>query len=237
VTLPACPTLSGLTAADAEWYEQVAANKRELAAAYRDPVQAAQLEAEAAAVEALAATLRDPAARGVPVLRKGQGGETAPPDDCDMPWHKRELAQTVAANSAMLAADASLARLSLARDADVLPLAVEAAQDAGAQTAMEKMLAHQLAAAHSLCMEMFAAASNDLYRYQKARDLNPAALADAVRSGAVAARLVGAYAQGALALDRLQNGARQIITVQHVTVGEGGRAVIAGSVTTPEPSR
>jgi len=237
VTLPACPTPPSLTAADAEWYEQVAAIKRELAAAYRDPVQAAQLEAEAGAVEALAATLRDPAARDVPVLHKGQGGETAPPDDCDMPWRKRELAQAVAATPAMLAADASLARLTLARDADVLPLAVEAAQDAGAQTATEKMLADQLAAAHRLAMDLFSVASGDIYRHQKARDLNPAALADATRSGAVAARLLGAFAQGTLALSRLRNGGRQTITVQHVTVADGGQAVVAGSVNTPEPSR
>ncbi len=154
-----------------------------------------------------------------------------------MPWPMREMAQVVAAEPSMLAADASLDRMKLARNADVLTMAVEAAENAKAQTAMEKMLAHQLAAAHSLSMEMFAAASNDLYRYQKARDLNPAALADAARSGTVAARLVGAYAQGALALDKLQNGARQVITVQHIAVGEGGRALVAGNVTASKPSQ
>ena len=56
----------------------------------------------------------------------------------------------------MLAADASLARLGLARDGDVLTLAVETAQDAGAETAAQKMLAHQLAAAHPLAMELLA---------------------------------------------------------------------------------
>jgi len=226
-----------LTAGDAEWFDQVAAGKRAAGAATRDPAQAAQLDAEAFGLEALAAMLRDSAARDLPKLQEGQGGEIAPPEDCDMPWPMREMAQVVAAEPSMLAADASLDRMKLARNADVLTMAVEAAENAKAQTAMEKMLAHQLAAAHSLSMEMFAAASNDLYRYQKARDLNPAALADAARSGTVAARLVGAYAQGALALDKLQNGARQVITVQHIAVGEGGRALVAGNVTASKPSQ
>ena len=237
MTVPDRTTPAGLTAAHAEWFDQVAAGKRAAGAVTRDAAQAAQLDAEAAGIEALAATLRDPAARGLPILHQGQGGETAPLEDCDMPWKVRELAQVVAAEPAMLAADASLDRLKLARNADVLNMAVETAENARAQTAVEKMLAHQLAAAHSLSMEMFAAASNDVYRYQKARDLNSAALADAARSGTVAARLMGAFAQGALALNRLQSGGRQVITVQHVTVADGGHAVVAGSVTTPETSR
>jgi hypothetical protein len=237
MTKPTLPSLAGLTTGDAEWFDQVAAGKRAAAAATRDPAQAAQLDAEAAGIEALAAAVRDPAARGLPILHEGQGGETAPPEDCDMPWHVRELAQVVAVEPAMLAADASLDRLKLARNAGVLNLAVEAAENARAQTAVEKMLAHQLAAGHALTMELLAAASNDLHRYQKARDLNLSALADAARSGAVAARLMGACAQGTLALDRLRNGGRQVITVQHVTVADGGQAVVAGNVTTPEPSR
>lgn len=237
MTMPARVAPPRLTAGDAEWFDQVAAGKRAAGAATRDPAQAAQLDAEAAGIEELAAMLRDRTARELPKLHEGQGGEIAPLEDCDMQWPMREMAQVVAAEPSMLAADASLDRLKLARNADVLTMAVEAAENAKAQTAMEKMLAHQLAAAHSLSMEMFATASNDLCRWQKARDLNPAALADAARSGTVAARLVGAYAQGALALDKLQNGARQVITVQYVSVGEGGRAVVAGNVTTPEPSR
>jgi len=148
MSVPAHVDLSSLTAADAEWYGQVAASKREAAASCGDPVFAAQLAAEAGGIEALVATLCDPAALGLPVLRQGRGGETAPPEDSDQPWRQRELSQVVAATPTALAADASLARLGLARDAGVLPLAVEAAQDAGAATATEQMLAHQLAAAH-----------------------------------------------------------------------------------------
>lgn len=48
MTKPTLSSLSGLTAGDAEWFDQVAAGKRAAAAATRDPAQAAQLDAEAA---------------------------------------------------------------------------------------------------------------------------------------------------------------------------------------------
>ncbi len=225
-------TPAGLTAADAEWFEQVAASRRATAEGVKNPAWIAQYNAEAAGLEALAAALRDPTARGVPALRQGRGGETAPADDPDRPWKVREMMQAVAASPTMLAADASLARLGMARDAGVLQLAVEAAQDAGAASATERMLAHQLAAAHQAAMGLFAAADGQLYIHRTASNLNPGALAEATRSATAGARVLAAFAQGALALDRLRHGSRQLVTVQHVTVAEGGQAVVAGTVTT-----
>ena len=210
----------------------VAASKRAAAEGISSPACTAQHNAEAAGLEALAAALRDPTARGVPVLRQGQGGETAPPDDPDRPWKVREMMQAVEASPTMLAADASLARLGMARDAGVLQLAVEAAQDAGAASATERMLAHQLAAAHQAAMGLLAAADGELHKHRMAGNLNPGALAEATRSATAGARVLAAFAQGALALDRLRHGNRQVVTVQHVTVAEGGQAVVAGSVTT-----
>ena len=49
--------------------------------------------------------------------------------------------------------------------------------------------------------------------------------------------MLAAFAQGALALDRLRNGNRQVVTVQHVTVADGGQAVVAGAVTTGKRGR
>lgn len=219
-----------LTAADAEIFEQMAAARREAAGSCSDPFYAAQSEAEAAGLEALAARLRDPAAYGVLVLQQGQGGETTPPDHPDMRWRYSQLAQTVTATPGMLAADASLARLNLARDANVLTLAVETAQDAGAETAMQKMLAHQLAAAHPLAMELLTLASSEAQKHRVAAHVNTGALAEAARTTVAAARLMDSFARAALALDRLRNGGRQTVMVQHVTVGDGGQAVVAGSV-------
>lgn len=232
MNVPTQPDLSRLTAADAEWFDAVAAGKRAAAEGCGSPADAAQLAVEAAAIEALAATLRDPAACGLPVLRQGRGGETAPLDDPDRPWPQREVAQAVAAKPSVLAADASLARLDMARDVGVLTLAVEAAESAGAATATERMLSHQTAAAHQAAMGLFAAVDRELHKYRKAPALNPGALTDATRSANAAARVMAAFTQGAVALDRLRNGNRQVVTVQHVTVAGGGQAVVAGTMTT-----
>ena len=130
----------------------------------------------------------------------------------------------------MLAADGSLARLGLARDANVLTLAVETAQDAGAETAAQKMLAHQLAAAHPLAMELLAIASAEAQKHRLSSHHNPGALAEAARTTTAAARLMDSFARGALILDRLLNGARQTVMVQHLNVSNGGQAVVAGNV-------
>jgi hypothetical protein len=151
-----------------------------------------------------------------------------------MPGRCRDVAEAVAQAPALLAAEASLDRLGLARMADALALAVETAEDARAATAAEKMIAHQLAAAHKLAMELCAAASRAVSRHTAAPHLHPAALADAARTGGAAARLMVACQGAALALDRLRHGARQQIVVQHVAqhvaVADGGRAVLAGGV-------
>jgi hypothetical protein len=222
---------AGLTAADAELFDEHAAFKRGAAEnCSTDPVIHAQFVAEAEGLEALAARLRDPAAHGVPALRQGQGAETAPPPNSAMPRRHSDVAEAVGANPTMLAADASLARLGLARDAHVLSMAVETAQDAGAETAAQKMLAHQLAAAHPLAMELLTIAAGEAQRHRQAPHLNSGALAEAARTTTAAARLMDSCARGALILDRLLNGARQTVLVQHVTVGDGGQAVVAGNV-------
>jgi hypothetical protein len=227
---PATPALARLSTADAEWFDALAAEKRAAAASAADPVWAAQQAAEGEGLAALAAALRDPSARGVPALRRGRGGEAAPTPHSDMPGRCRDVADAVAREPALLAAEASLDRLGLARTADALALAVETAEDARAETAAEKMIAHQLAAAHKLAMELIAAASRDARRHTAAPHLNQGALAEAARTGAAAARLMVACQGAALALDRLRHGARQQIVVQHVAVADGGQAVVAGSV-------
>ena len=45
-----------------------------------------------------------------------------------------------------------------------------------------------------------------------------------------AARLMETFQRGAMTLDRLKNGGRQTVVVQHVTVKGKGRAVVAGAM-------
>ena len=62
-------------------------------------------------------------------------------------------------------------------------------------------------------------------RTKEASNVQAARLAGAV------SRMMTTFQQGALTMQRLRTGGRQIVTVQHVNVGAGGQAVIAGSVT------
>src|SRR4051794_9232439 len=134
------PANAYVSAADAEWLDAVAMQKR-VSAGDSTAFWAVQQRAEADGLETAAPAVRE---RTLPDLRQGCGGETAPRVELDAPAPIRELADTVRQAPEMLAADASLERLRLARDADVLPTAVEAAQDVGAATGPEKMIAHQL---------------------------------------------------------------------------------------------
>jgi len=55
---------------------------------------------------------------------------------------------------------------------------------------------------------------------------------EACRTANMAARLMDAYQRGLLTLERMRNGGRQVVTVQHVNVTPGGQAVLAGAVGT-----
>lgn len=213
-------------AADAELLEAFATQKR-LAAGDSTAFWAVQQRAEADGLEAAARGAREPA---LPDLRLGCGGETAPGVALDVPVRVRDVTDTVRQAPAMLAADAPLERLGLARDAGVLPTAVEATQDVGATTGPEKMLSHQLAAAHKPGMGMFSMASAEMHKYRVAAHLNPSALTEATKCANAGARVMSACAQAALALDRRRNGGRQVVTMHHVTVEGGARAVVAGNV-------
>ena len=52
----------------------------------------------------------------------------------------------------------------------------------------------------------------------------------ATRLASASARMMTAFQQGLLTLQRLRTGGQQVVTVQHVQVNEGGQAVVAGSV-------
>jgi hypothetical protein len=91
-------------------------------------------------------------------------------------------------------------------------MAIEASESVKAKNSIQRMQAHQLALAHKYAMELMADASKQRDPIIKVKLVN------------CCARLMEAYSKGALALQRLQQGASQIVQVQHVQVH--GQAVI-----------
>src|SRR5262249_55263023 len=148
---------------------------------------------------------------------------------------KPGLACTVE-NPDMVTVEASRERLELTADARYLSLAAGLADTLQARRQVKKALAHQMAAAHQMAMRFAATANKWL---DKAHPDSPfkgaksasAAMVEAQRAANASARLMSAYQDAALALQRLRTGGRQVVTVQHVQVAGGGQAVVAGKVT------
>jgi hypothetical protein len=158
----------------------------------------------------------------VPSPERGTGGELI----------QSRLASTYLLNTLdypdYIAADASATRMYLAKNAGALALGVDTADTIKAANSAELMLAHQLAAAHTGAMRLMGQI-NVMFRDDvMAKD--DAANLRATRLAGAAARLMGAYQSGILALDRLRRGGQQTVVVQHVHVNDGGQAVVAGKM-------
>jgi hypothetical protein len=122
-------------------------------------------------------------------------------------------------NPNSISIDASDRRMHLAAGAGVLPSAVDAALSAQARSSLEKMLCHQMAAAHSAAMKLAGrVGGGSLPIHEEGRLAN------------AAARMMQVFQEGLLTLQKLKTGGKQTMVVQHVQVSEGGQAVIAGSV-------
>ena len=156
----------------------------------------------------------------VPDAERGTGGELI----------QNTLAASYPLNTLdypdFIAADASDQRMQLAKKAGALALGVDTADTIKAANTVELMLAHQLAATHAGAMRLLGQINTLFHDNVIAKD--DAANLRATRLAGAAARLLGAYQSGILALDRLRTGGRQTVVVQHVQVNEGGQAVVAG---------
>lgn len=171
----------------------------------------------------------DPATHTTGPVVPGNGGELVvgtKKNLTDRQW----AVDTVRARPDMVAADASVARLDLAMDAGAMVMAVDVADSIQAANSLERMLAHQLAAAHRMAMKFAADAQEELLSYKNSGHQYPHRSIEAARMAGVSARLMDTFQRGLLTLDRLRNGGKQVVTVQHVTVEGGGQAVVAGSV-------
>jgi hypothetical protein len=161
----------------------------------------------------------------------GAGGELVPDGD-QIKRGGGNFIDTVERPDAVAAA-ASMDRLKLTDDGiGCVALAVDAAETIQAKNSIEKMLSHQLAAAHKLAMT-FAGQARELADYARtdtygrARDIDAAG---ASRAANASAKMMDAFQKGTLALHKLRTGGKQIVTVQHVNVNDGGQAVVTGGI-------
>jgi len=140
-------------------------------------------------------------------LQRGLGGEVMPTVEQGLPGLELAL------NSPnLLDAEVTIQRTQLADKAGVFEMAIEASESVKAKNSIQRMQAHQLALAHKYSMELMADAAKQRDPIIKVKLMN------------CSARLMDVYSKGVLALQRLQQGANQVVQVQHVQVH--GQAVI-----------
>ena len=93
-------------------------------------------------------------------------------------------------------------------------MALDAANSIHATNSLERMLAHQLAAAHKVAMEQMGHVSYERDAVSQAKLMN------------AAARCMAVYQQGLQTLHKVRQNGQQRITVQYVNVSNGSQAVI-----------
>jgi hypothetical protein len=118
-----------------------------------------------------------------------------------------------------------------AAEADALALGLDAANAIKARDSVERMLMHQAAAAHKLAMRFIAKADNQLSQVDT---WNPKAWSahsvKAARLAHAAGKLIGAFSDTVLTVQRRRSGGKQVVQVIHqqVAVDAGGKAIVAG---------
>ena len=141
---------------------------------------------------------------------KQANGEALPPPDDKLPYD-------TLADPDLAAVEASLERSRLLlhyHGADAAAMALDAASSINAENSLEKMLAHQLAAAHKQAMQLIAWVRGEDDAATQARRVT------------AATRCMTVYQQGLLTLHKLRQGGHQRISVQYVNLSEGSQAVI-----------
>ena len=111
---------------------------------------------------------------------------------------------------------ASEHRMQLAADAQVLDLALDASESE--DHSLEEMQSHLMALQYRLAMTFGA-------RAQTTKDIKDAAMLAKASLNATRS-----FQQGLDGIHRARRGGRQVVTVQHVNVNEGGQAVITAGL-------
>jgi hypothetical protein len=143
-----------------------------------------------------------------------------PEPDAKVPAVRRSWVSTLAEPNT-ISVDASEHRTSVATRAGVLSPALDAAVSARAKNSIEKMLSHQMAAAHFTGMEL-------IVKLEESPSLHQFPPVEIARLANAAARMFEVYQSACLTLLKLKAKGRQTVIVQHqhVNVGNGGQAVV-----------
>jgi hypothetical protein len=220
--------LSRLSATDAVRMRQRAVEKKDHAAdrtAHGDRIGAWFDLAEADALERDALDVLDPLTHTTAPVQIGRGGELGTGAAMVQPY-----VDTVRAHPDWLAHDASRERMDLASEAGALTMGLDAAETIQASNSLEKMLAHQLAAAHSMAMQLQVEARELIRTYKRTGYVHQSLSIEAGRMFNAAARMMDTYQHGMLTIAKVRSGGQQTVVVQHIAVGDGGQAMVAGQV-------
>jgi hypothetical protein len=114
--------------------------------------------------------------------------------------------------------EASIKRLDYLADAGIYEAALDVAESIVPQNSQERMLAHQMALAHDMSFKLSGMAMNQNNSVEIARLSN------------ASARQMDAYQKALLVLHKIRTGGKQHVTVQHVTIKDGGQAVVTGKM-------
>jgi len=188
--------------------------------------------AEAESMDAAAERFLDPLSHVTGHHEVGNGGELVVRTQ-EAQANVPGIIDTLRETPDMLNATASRERLELAGGVNALTLGVDAAESIKARNSLEKMLAHEMAAAHSLAMRFGARASALVDRLEHApAHHNQTLSVEACRLANTSARMMASFQEALVALERFRRGGRQTVKVVHqtVAVGPGGQAVVAGSL-------
>lgn len=125
------------------------------------------------------------------------------------------------ANPDQIAACASRDRLNLVDSTNCISMALDASESVKGANSLEKMLVHQMAAAHKMAMNLLAQIeSTELCD-------------DIVKMINASTRLMSTFQNGMATLAKVRTGGKQEVVVQHVHVNGDAQAVIAGKMDYP----
>jgi len=164
-------------------------------------------------------------------LEIGAGNEALPPEQDDLRNDEfYGIRETLQSGADFINLDASNERTKLVADLNCLDLALDAAESINAKNSLEKMLMHQAAACHSVSMDLLRRAQEQSYKRNKYLDVQKKEIEIQAKLINAAARLMDIYDRKMRTFQKLRNGGRQVVTVQHVQVTDKAQAIVTGSM-------